>query len=106
MKVTVDRNMFHARFHDYDRDDQFSPAALDVLFDWYTEMEECSDEEFILDVVAICCDWSELSLAGLINDYKYLLPDGDGFAQLLDELHDRTTVIEVPGSNTYLIQTI
>jgi hypothetical protein len=46
MKETVDRSMFHARFKDYERDDQFSPAALDILFDYFEEMEECSGDEY------------------------------------------------------------
>lgn len=46
-------------------------ALCDYLYDLY---EDCGEPEFGFDVVAIRCDYSELSLEDIFSDYGYLLP--------------------------------
>lgn len=37
----------------------FTIDALRALFEWYENLEDDTGEPFELDVVGICCDWSE-----------------------------------------------
>lgn len=46
---------FQKAFKDSGRETQFSPDALSALFDYYNEFEE----KIELDVIAICCEWTE-----------------------------------------------
>ena len=54
MYITVDQSTFVREFEAYGRADQFSYEALEALFEYYDELED-----FELDVIAICCDWTE-----------------------------------------------
>jgi len=58
MKITVTESMFCEQFKRL-RPENFTNAALESLFAYYEEMEQGSGEEMELDVVAICCDWTE-----------------------------------------------
>lgn len=58
MKQTITESGFHQAFHNAGRADQFSRAARSALFE-YLEECEAGGEEMELDVVAICCDFSE-----------------------------------------------
>lgn len=47
-------NQFAQEFKAHGRGDQFSYEALEALFEYYDELDG-----YELDVVGICCDWSE-----------------------------------------------
>jgi len=63
MKQTIDLNGFHQAFTDYGRGDQFSYEGLGKLFEYLQDLEDSTGEEMELDVIAICCDWSEYESA-------------------------------------------
>ena len=44
------------------RPDNFSYEGLSILFDWLEQLEQDTGEELELDVIAICCDFSQCSL--------------------------------------------
>ncbi len=90
--------MFLDAFRAYGRNDQFSRTALVALFDYYEQLEEETGEEIELDVVAICCDWSEFGTAlEAAKEYGFE-PDGDDADEneeaALDWLNDKTTVLK------------
>jgi hypothetical protein len=62
MKITVTESMFCEQFKRV-RPDNFSRAALEALFAHFEEMERDQGEEFELDVIAVCCDWTEYASA-------------------------------------------
>ena len=70
MKQTLTFNAFHDAFRDYDRLDNFSYQGLRVLFDWFNEYDESCDHETELDVIAICCGFSESTPGEIIDDYS------------------------------------
>lgn len=76
-------------FESYGRD-YYSDDGYRFLLDYYGD--ECEDAE--LDVVAICCDWTEYNdYNDLINDYGNLIgdDDDDGYIdRLLRELSEHT----------------
>jgi hypothetical protein len=114
MKETVDCSFFHSRFHDYGRDDQFSPAGLDALYEYLTELEDDCGQEIELDIVGLCCEYSEFTSDELVEEFGYLVPDDYStdddyphyYEKLLEELQDRTVIIgfENGGKQSYLVQ--
>lgn len=90
---TIDEHEFVQAFDDYNRSDNFTIAARRALFDYYEDYSDSTGQPFELDVIAICCDWSELSEDEIRTDYD-LSPE---------ELEEQTTVIPVERTKTYLV---
>lgn len=90
MYIEVTETMFKDAFRQADRLDSFSYEGLTALYDWFTEMEDGTDSPMELDVIAICCDFSEEPLADVLANYNL---------ESLDELHDETLVVAVFGDN-------
>lgn len=87
MKTTVSKSNFHNAFRSADRADNFSYEALDLLFDYFEEMESDTGEEIELDVIAICCDYEETAIDDLISNYSDLEDDAseDDVIEFLQE---------------------
>ena len=75
---------------------EFSDIGLTALFDYFTEYEDSTGEEMELDVIAICCEFSEY---GDLDEIREVYRDLDGLDNddALEWLNDRTTVIEFDG---------
>jgi hypothetical protein len=80
------------------RGNQFTYEALGELFDYYTSIEDDTEVSTELDVIGICCDWTEYAEDGLIEEYGNKPLD-----YTLDLLRDQTTVIKLDSGN-YLVQ--
>jgi hypothetical protein len=65
MKTTVSIYDFRDAFQRMGRGQQFSYDGLQVLFDYLEDYEAGSGEEVELDVIGLCCDFSE-------NDPEYI----------------------------------
>jgi hypothetical protein len=78
MKQTVNIYTFREAFNRMGRGSQFSYEGLSLLFDY---LEECEDErnEMELDVVAICCDYSEETVEDIAEMYN--VETNDGYTQ-------------------------
>ena len=98
MHKTIDVNGFRQAFEDMGRREQFSYEALGVLFEHY---EECfPDSE--LDVIAICCDWTEYeSIEELQHAYSNILLEFDDPDEFMNELEGWTQALKV--DNSYLV---
>ena len=90
------------------RREQFTHEALFALFEYYEELEADTGEPIEFDIVAICCEWDEVTTKQLIDYYGFGVEreegelDGAYLESLVEWLRDRTTVIEL--SDTYLVQ--
>ena len=59
-------------FARYGRGDQFTWTAFDALFEMLEEYSEANGEPFVLDPIAICCDWTEYeSLKEVAEAYDF-----------------------------------
>lgn len=96
MKTTVSRYDFERAFINAGRKDQFSYEALGLLFNYLEEYEESTGEEIELDVIALCCEYSESYADDIIKDYKI---DVDG----LDEDETLKAVRDYLNENTQLV---
>ena len=109
---TVTESDFVRAFDEANRSANFTIMARRELFDWYNELSESMDDAYELDVIGICCEWSEYTAEELIEQYGYLVdfPDGgtldnDEFDDLVLELEDRgylITVEHIGEDSTYL----
>jgi len=98
MKQTINLYQFRDAFQRMDRGEQFSYEGLEILFDWFEDLEIMQDQEIELDVIAICCEYSESSIEQIILDYSVDIEgvepeEVDAF--ILDYLNDRTIVLGV-----------
>ena len=59
MKQTINLYQFRDAFRDYNRQDNFSYEGLESLFNWFEELDSDCDTETELDVIAICCEFTE-----------------------------------------------
>ena len=85
----VDRYEFKRAFADHNRADQFSHEGFTALFEWLEELSEDTGEPYELDVIALCCAFTEYSdLAEIQDNYS-----GMGIVSAAD-LRDHTHVIE------------
>jgi len=66
MKQTVYLGDFIKAFKDMGRENQFSYDGLEALFD----MLERYDDDYELDVIALCCDYTELPVDEIENQYN------------------------------------
>jgi hypothetical protein len=88
MKQTITKSDFRDAFKKMGRDSNFSYDGLGALFDYLELLETETREELELDVIAICCDFSEYeNLAEFQNDY----PD----YETMEDIENETTVIKV-----------
>jgi hypothetical protein len=106
---TVDLSDFRRAFRDHGRSDQFSHEALELLFDHFDQTSDDIGEPWELDVIAICCDFSEYDSAREAAeeqgwdcdvDPEDFEDDAEGYQEAVDEaavdwLQDRTTVLEL-----------
>lgn len=97
MKTTINQSEFIDAFRRYDRYDQFGYDALVSLFDYVEQLEDDCGEEMELDVIALCCDYSEDSVGAIADNYSIDLSDCDDDDErkdaVLEYLNDNTIVV-------------
>ena len=89
MKKNVSCSSFRDAFADYGRTDNFSYEGLTALYNYFVQLEEDCDMEIELDVIAICCEYSEY------EDLEEI--QGQYDIDSLEDLRDHTQVIEFDG---------
>ena len=77
MKTTVNRSDFIDAFNRAGRGEQFTYGALGVLFDYIEQIEDSTGEEIEMDVIAICCEYSEATTDEVIEQYSIDIEDMD-----------------------------
>lgn len=96
MKQTVHFEDFHNAFKS-SRPNQFSYAGLISLYDYLIEYENDAGEELNLDVIALCCDYTEYkNFQEVKNNYlNYETPE---------QLRESTEVISVENTEGYIVR--
>ena len=101
MKQAVYLHDFTDAFRDI-RPNNFTYAGLAAMYEYLEQLEDDTGEEFELDVISICCDFSEYhSAQEAYNEYNSEAADGDDEdereAFALDWFQDRTSTISFDG---------
>ena len=96
MKQTINKYQFHRAFEEM-RPEQFSYEAQSLIFDYLENDETETGEETELDVIAICCDFSEDSVQNIIDNYSIDVSECDGEDEIkqavIEYLHDHTSFV-------------
>jgi hypothetical protein len=102
MIQTINVSDFRDAFRAYGRHEQFSYEGLGILFDYLEDI----DPGFDLDVIALCCDYSEDSFEDIAEAYGIELPDNEDEIEhkeiVRDYLDNHTSVVgETPNGFIY-----
>jgi hypothetical protein len=96
MKTTVNFHQFYQAFVDYGRSDQFTYDGLGVLFDYLEQLEDDLGEEIELDVIGLCCEFSEDTPEEIADNYGIDLSEFDDDEEkmqaVIEYLQDQTAV--------------
>jgi hypothetical protein len=88
MKKTIDLKDFKREFEVCGRDNQFSEKGSEALFNYLEDLENETYEEYELDVIALCCDFTEYES---LEEYNKEHDELDS----IDDIEDFTTVIRI-----------
>lgn len=69
MIKTITLYDFIEAFRMMGRGNQFTHAALELIFDYIEEYEQETGEQIELDVIALCCEWCESTPEEIIEQY-------------------------------------
>jgi len=95
MKTTISKYDFESAFIDADRKENFSYEGLGLLFDYFVSVSS-TGEEIELDVISICCEYSEDTIEDIANNYRIDLTDveeEDQIEYMRDYLESHTTLV-------------
>ena len=106
--MTIDTaHELQKEFDRYDRSNNFTPAGVRVLFDYLEEISEGSVEDVKLDIIGLCCEYSEDTFEDIASNYRIDLSDRNGETIeddeeikriVLDYLNNNTVVCGVTGT--------
>ena len=96
MKVTINETQFIDKFMQL-RPNNFSYDGLIALFEWLEQYEEDTETEMELDVIAICCDFSEY------DNLKDFQQDYSKEYESIEEIENETLVIPID-DESFIIQ--
>ncbi len=91
MKQTVTESIFITAVRAYDRVNQFGIDGWRALFEYIEELERDIGEEYEMDIIALCCDWTRYESIDEFNREQ-----GEECADL-DDVVDNTQVIPLEG---------
>jgi hypothetical protein len=97
MKQTISERQFIDAFDAMNRGNNFSYEGRRALYEYLEQYEEDAGQEIELDVIAICCDYSEYeSLKEFQKDYSedYMT---------IEDIEKKTTVIRID-EDKFIIQ--
>lgn len=89
MKKTIDFYEFRNSFEQL-RPNNFSYEGINVLWEYFQEYEESTGTEIELDVIGICCDYTEGHIDDVLKDYGL---------DCIEELEDQTIVLPILNTN-------
>lgn len=86
MKKTINNCEFVEMFDKCGRSGNFSRLGRRKLAEYFEQLEEDLGQDIEVDVIAICCDYSEIEIKDIERETG---------CENLEDLQDNTTVIEV-----------
>jgi hypothetical protein len=106
MYTVVTFDLFKNEFEACGRESQFSHSGLRALFDYLEDREDATGDSRELDVIELCCDFTEYETADLPEAFSYLrgADSADTVEDWIELLETHTDVILVVGSDLLIIQ--
>ena len=97
MKITINEYQFEQAFKNAGRGNQFSYEALKALFEYLEEYEDSTGEQIELDVIAICCEFTEY------EDLEEFQSAYGADYETIEDIEYHTLVIPIAGTNGFII---
>lgn len=99
MKTTINKSEFVEAFDNMNRSENFSRAGRESLFDYLEQYEQDCGTEIELDVIALCCEYSEY------DNFAEFQKDYNGYNEYTDitDIEQVTTVIRID-DESFIIQ--
>ena len=98
MKQTINEYQFRRAFEKC-RPNNFSYEGLTALYDYLQQYEEDTETELELDVIGLCCEFSEY------KDLKDFQSDYNGiFYKKIEDIEEVTSIIKIEGTEGFIIQ--
>ncbi len=98
---TLSKSSFIDAFTHSSRKDQFSYEALEAIFDYLEDYSDSTGEPVELDIVGICCEWSESHWSDVAREYSIDLND---FAEDEDDCNRIEAVMQYLWDNTHALE--
>lgn len=100
---TLSKSSFIDAFKQSSRKDQFSYEALGAIFDYLEDYSDSTGEPVEFDMVAICCDWAEMTWQEVALSYGVDLSqctdDDERIGEVESFLCDNTQFLELSDGN-------
>ena len=97
MKITINEYQFEQAFKNAGRGNQFSYEALKALFEYLEEYEDSTGEQIELDVIAICCEFTEY------EDLEEFQSAYGADYETIEDIEYHTIVIPIAGANGFIV---
>jgi hypothetical protein len=108
VKITVNKYEFRAEFERI-RPDKFTYDGICALFEYLQKYEDSTGEELELDVIGLCCEFSEYGSAveasTIYDDAPEVedsLDEDENEEEMLSWLGKQTTVIKISGGGVII----
>ena len=99
MKTTVNCSDFEDAFRNHNRQDQFTYDGKKALYDWLKDLEDGQGEEIELDVIALCCEFTEYrDIVEFQANYSHA-----GDYETIEDIENDTTIIKI-NDDSFIIQ--
>ena len=102
MKQTINEYQFKDAFQS-SRPNNFSYEGLTALYEYLEQYEEETGQEMELDVIGLCCDFTEYEDLEEFQGEYYDNVKGDKY-KTLEEIEEETLVIPIEGTEGFIIQ--
>ena len=102
MKQTINEYQFKDAFQEC-RPNNFSYEGLTALYEYLEEYEEDTGQEMELDVIGLCCDFTEYDSLEEFQQEYYEDEPKDSY-KTIDEIENETIVIRIEGTEGFIIQ--
>ncbi len=107
MKTAVHFDDFRHAFNSI-RPDNFSREGLEQLFDYIESYERDNDEDIELDVISLCCEYSEDHWKDIASNYSIDIDNTESEEKqkqhVMDYLCDSTSVIGSTSDDKFIYQ--
>jgi hypothetical protein len=97
MKQTINESQFSDAFLRMNRENNFSHEGRKALFEYLEQLEEETGTEIELDVIALCCEYSEYA------NLKEFQKDYDDSYESIEDIEQETQVIRID-DESFIIQ--
>ena len=92
MYIEINKYEFSDLFDKYNRSNNFTREAREILYDFFEDMGMDAGEP--VDIIAICCEYNEDTIEDIISDYRIDIdPEEDTLEQVQDYLQYKTIIV-------------